>query len=108
MKDLDALPALTDLRDTKQAATYFGGAKAVAEKQQAQLAALRPAAGVRASYRAFLAGTGQATKLVGATYAAARSGDAALEARTARRLASAISASDRAAARLGMKVCGGS
>lgn len=107
-KDLDAVPPLTDVRDAKQAAAYFGAATPIAEKQNADLKALRPADDVKADYGAFLAQTDQATRLLSATYEAAKARDAARGAALLRRLSTTIAASDRAAAKLGLKVCGGS
>jgi hypothetical protein len=107
-KELDALPPLTNVKDAGQAAKYFGAAKPIAERQDADLKALKPANGVKPLYAAFLALNHQATKLLSDTYAAAKAGNTALDAKLLRDLATAIGSTDRAAVKLGMKVCGGS
>jgi hypothetical protein len=96
------------VNDAKQAAKYFGAARPIADRQNADLKALKPAADVKADYDAFLALTDRATKLLSATYDAAKAKDAARGARLLRDLSTTIGASDRAAAKLGLKVCGGS
>jgi hypothetical protein len=108
VKQLDALPPLTNVNDAKQAAAYFGAAKPIADKQAADLKALKPADDVKADYNAFLAQTDKATKLLSDTYAAAKSKDPARGQQLLRELSTTISSSDRAAAKLGLKVCGGS
>jgi hypothetical protein len=108
VKQLDALPPLTNVNDAKQAATYFGAAKPIADKQNADLKALKPADDVKADYGAFLAQTDKATQLLSDTYAAAKSKDPARGQQLLRELSATISSSDRAAAKLGLKVCGGS
>jgi hypothetical protein len=107
-QELDDLPPLTNLRDAKQVEAYFGAAKPIAERQDAALKALRPAEEVKADYRAFVAQTDKATKLLSSTYEAAKAKDAARGRALLRRLSTTISATDLAAARLGLKVCGGS
>jgi hypothetical protein len=107
-RDLEALPPLTNLHDAKQVEAYFGAAKPIADRQNAALKALRPAGDVKADYAAFVAQTGRATELLSSTYEAAKAKDAARGQALLRRLSKTISATDLAAARLGMKVCGGS
>jgi hypothetical protein len=106
--DLGDLPPLTDLHDPKQVEAYFGAAKPIAERQNAALKALRPAADVKADYSAFVAQTDRATRLLSSTYEAAKAKDAARGRALLRRLSTTISATDLAAARLGMTACGGS
>jgi hypothetical protein len=108
VKELDALPPPTNLKDAAQAASYFGAAKPIADKQNVELKALKPANDVKADYDAFLAQTDKATKLLSDTYAAAKSKDTARRQALLRELSATIGSSDRAAARLGLKVCGGS
>ena len=108
MKQLDALPPLTNVNDARQASAYFGAAKPIAEQQNADLKALKPADDVKADYNAFLAPTDKATKLLSDTYDAAKSKNAKRGQQLLTELAATISSSDRAAAKLGLTVCGGS
>jgi hypothetical protein len=108
VKELDAVPTPTDIKDATQAAKYFGAAKPIAEKQYADLKALKPADDVKAGYDAFLAQTDKATKLLSDAYAAAKSNETARRQALLRELSATIGSSDRAAAKVGLKVCGGS
>jgi hypothetical protein len=104
-KEGDRLAAPKDITDPAQARRFFDRAHDIAERQQRELEALRPAASAKAQYAALTKATQNATTLLEDLAAAAKARDARKGASLLRRLQPDSDAVDKAANALGATRC---
>ena len=101
----DKLTAPKDVTDPAQAQRFFDRAHDIAERQQRDLEALRPAASAKAQYAALTKATQNATTLLEDLAMAAKARDARKGASLLRRLQPDSDAVDKAANALGATRC---
>jgi hypothetical protein len=88
-----------------KAARYFTAATRLARRQQAEFAALHPAAAVAARYKAFLSASADAVDLLGRLAQAAAAGDQARGAKLVQNLAPISARVDKTAHGIGASAC---
>jgi hypothetical protein len=96
-----------DLADPKKAEDYFSKATDLANKQQDELEALKPADDIKADYAKLTKATGDATGLLGDLAAAAKAADQKKGVELVQKLTPISAAVDEAAKKVGADSCAG-
>lgn len=96
-----------DLADPKKAEDYFNKASDLANEQQDELEALKPAEAVKADYDALTKATGDATGLLTDLAAAAKDKDQKKGVELVQKLTPISAAVDEAATKIGADSCAG-